>query len=436
LIFATHKLVVLGCAAALMSLSSLVLPAMTPLGWAALLLCLALAAIDLQLSRGMSTPALARELPTRARVQEPRRVLYRLQSKSPWPQHVALLDEWPPQLGGDQRLGSFELEASGELELDRVLTPLQRGAWSLGVTHVTVGSRLGFFVRRFTLDLGQSLPVHPADTMPRKDGLDPASAAEPGLRPRRPRGSGSEFAALRQYTPGDEPRRIDWKASARAGQLVVTEFRAERSTTLLIAVDCGRLMGTRIEGQSKLDHALSAAVSLVRAAGQGDDRIGFLAFHRELCAFVPPQRGQRALGSLLEAAIGLQPAPAESSYRVLVETLQKKQKKRALIVLLTDFVESDGGSELEAYIAALARRHRVLLVGLRDRLLRELEQPNPRLDRRELFRRLVLQDLDVSRETALLRLQRLGVQALDLDPAHITLPLLNRYLQIRREEWL
>jgi uncharacterized protein (DUF58 family) len=122
----------------------------------------------------------------------------------------------------------------------------------------------------------------------------------------------------------------------------------------------------------------------------------------------------------------------EPSYRVLVETLAQCQKKRALVVVLTDFVEGSASSELESYLAVLARRHCVLLVALRDRMLAELDEREPAITRDRLYRRLALQDLAVERAAALGRIRRFGAQTLDLDPAAVTVPLLNRYLAIRQ----
>ena len=169
----------------------------------------------------------------------------------------------------------------------------------------------------------------------------------------------------------------------------------------------------------------------MRACAQGGDRIGFVAFDEALRAWVPPQRPARALAPILEATLALTPRACEPSYRTLANVLQERQKKRALIVLLTDFVEGASTPGLEAYLALLSRRHCVLLVGIRDRLLREVEVAKPDVAGLDVYRRLVLQDLDVARQAAVARIARTGVQTLDLDATQITAPLLDRYLRIR-----
>ena len=135
---------------------------------------------------------------------------------------------------------------------------------------------------------------------------------------------------------------------------------------------------------------------------------------------------------MVQATLALNPSTVEPDYRVLVETLARYQRKRALVVVLTDFVEGSASRELEAYLSVLAKRHLVMLVALRDRMLSELDERRPDITRDALYRRLALQDIAVEREAAIARIARFGAQTLDLDPSRVTAPVLNRYLAIRQ----
>ena len=444
--YPTRRLLLIGFAAGALVLGCMVVPRGVTACWLVLLaLCavlvrdlralLAISGIAPALRGGATTaaPSLERSLPARARLGEPCRLQYTLRNPGSQPLELPwLLDELPADLGGDARFGPLRIAANDVLVISHELRPQLRGMRELGPSYLYVRSPLGLFVRRHAFVQQQALAVYPANTFPEHRGLSQRSLFhELGLRPRRPRGAGAEFESLREYTPDDEPRKIDWRASARSRQLVVRDFHTERNHAIVIAVDCGRLMAARSDGASKLDHSLSATVSLVRACAQGGDRVGFVAFDRELRAWVPPQRPARALGPILDASLALEPRACEPSYRVLAQILQQRQKKRALIVLLTDFVEGASTPELEAYLSLLAHRHCVLLVGVRDRLLREVESAAPEVAGIDVYRRLVLQDLDVARQAAVSRIARSGVQTLDLDAAKITAPLLDRYLRIR-----
>ena len=192
-------------------------------------------------------------------------------------------------------------------------------------------------------------------------------------------------------------------------------------------------MAARFGADSKLDHAIECGIALARASKEYGDRVGFLGFDRELRVFARPRPGRSGVGLMIEATMTLQPHPFEPSYRVLAETLARYQRKRALVVVLTDFVEGSASHQLEAWLGVLSRRHCVMLVALRDPLLAELDRPEPNISLPRLYRRLALQDLAVEREAALGRIRRFGVQTLDLDPARVTVPVLNRYLAIRQD---
>ncbi len=433
MIYPTRRLVGLAALAALLAFAALAFAWLAALAWIVLAIVAALALIDGRLSLRRGAPHIERELPQRGRVREPLSVRYRLSLAGA--AQATLLDELPADLGGDHSQGPLAI-GDEPLAIERQVTPERRGVRALGPVIVDVRSPLGLFDRRHRAAQGRTLSVYPADVLAGAYG--PRSRKlrdELGIRPRRQRGEGSEFESLREYTPDDEPRRIDWRATARARRPVVRELQIERHHTVIVAVDTGRLMGSQIEGLSKLDHALGATVGLIRASSRAQDRIGFLAFDSELCAWVPPQPSKRALGAILEATLELEARTHESSYRTLAEALQQRQKKRSLLVVLTDFVEGAAAAELQAYLASLASRHAVLLVGLRDRLLRELDTPAPAIAGQALFRRLALQDLDAARDIAFSHIARSGVHTLDLDPAAVTGPLLDRYLQIREAEF-
>jgi uncharacterized protein (DUF58 family) len=393
----------------------------------------ALILVDWALSRSDPRPRLERILPARFIKGRNAAVVYRLTRPGKLPTTLSLLDELPADLGGDVLIEGVELGAGERRELTRDLVPAARGVREIGPTRILWRSRLGLLQFRATVLGGGTIAILPGAAARRSTGLTHRSLREElGLRPRPARGEGTEFESLRDYVDGDDPRHVDWHASARRGRLIVRQYQTERRHTVFVALDTGRLMAARVDTASKLDHALDCAVALAHASQEYGDRVGFLAFDRELRVLVRPKAGPNCAGALIQATLDLSPRPSEPSYRVVVETLARYQKKRALVVVLTDFVEGSTSSELESYLGVLARRHCVLLVALRDRLLSELDERQPTITRERLYRRLALQDLAVERAAALARIRRFGAQTLDLDPAEVIAPVLNRYLAIRQ----
>ncbi len=428
-------LVRLAGSAAIVSLAAVPIPMLVAPALALAALIVVLAAIDLAISRRDPEPRVARALAGRLVRGRPATVVYRVSRPSGAATVVLLLDELPEVLGGDLVIDNVEVGGGQHRDISREVLPRRRGTFALGPMMTLWRSRLGFFRLRATaIAAGGTVAILPPASAPqRHGGLTHRSLRDEfGLRPRPARGEGSEFESLREYVPGDDPRHIDWRATARRNRLIVRQYQTERRHTVIVVVDTGRLMAAKIGGASKLDYAVECAVALSRASKEYKDRVGFIAFDRELRALVRPRPGLAGVGALTEATLKLKPWPFEPNYRLLVQTLASYQRKRALVVVLTDFVEGSAAGELETYMAALARRHCVMLVAMRDRLLAELDGREPGITRARLYRRLALQDLAVEREAALGRIARFGAQTLDLDPARITAPVLNRYLAIRR----
>jgi uncharacterized protein (DUF58 family) len=394
----------------------------------------ALALIDLRAARRDPHPRLERAMPERIVKGRPVGVVYGLTRPGGRATTVSILDEFPAELGGDLLIDEVLLAHGETAEVVREVTGLRRGVHPLGPTCLRWLSPLGLLWMRSTIaSAGTVAVLPPASTPQKRAGLTHKSLIdELGMRPRRTRGEGTEFESLREYVPGDDPRHVDWRASARRGRMIVRQYQTERRHSVIVAVDTGRLMGSRIEGSSKLDSAVDCAIALARACTEYGDRVGLLAFDRELRVMVRPKSGPAGVSAMVQATLALTPSMIEPNYRVLVETMARYQRKRALVVVLTDFVEGSASRELEAYLSVLAKRHLVMLVALRDRMLSELDERRPQIGRDALYRRLALQDIAVEREAALARIARFGAQTLDLDPSRVTAPVLNRYLAIRQ----
>ena len=392
-----------------------------------------LAAIDWLSSRNDPTPRVERVLPARLIKDRAASVNYRIWRQTGTATTIDLLDELPDVLGGDLRVTGVKLGGGQRLDITREILPARRGTFKLGPTLILWRSHLGLLgLRTAVAARGAVAILPPAATPQRRAGLNHRSLRdELGIKPRPLRGEGREFESLREYVSGDDPRHIDWRASARHARLQVRQYQTERRHTVFVALDTGRLMGAHVDGTSKLDHAINCAAGLARASIGYGDRIGFIAFDSALRLFVRPRSGPAGVGAMVDATSSLAPASSEPDYRILVDTLARYQKKRSLVVVLTDFVEGSTSRGLEDYLAVLARRHCVMLVALRDRMLREVDEREPEISRERLYRRLALQDLVAEREAVLARIGRFGAQVMDLDPSQITAPVLNRYLAVR-----
>jgi len=377
-------------------------------------------------------PTLALTRDARARLQVGGQGELRISVHNPRrrPVRADVFDELPHDLAPeDPRFEAVRLAPGETKTLAYRVAPRVRGDRTLGPVAALESAPLGLLRRSVVAAAGEVVRVYP-DTrrylVP--EALSPRRVLSSlGVKPARQRGEGTEFESLRDYVTGDDPRRIDWPATARRGRFVTRLLQHERNHSVVIAVDASRLMGGRIgeQARTKLDCAVDAALALAWSALHAGDRAGLLVFDRERRLFLEPRARRVHLGAFVEALAPVDSRLVEADYSVLATTLLGRRQRRSLVVVLTDFAESDAGALLTP-LALLARRHQVLLVALRDRRFQRIEAGDA-----GVYERIVLDDLLREREETLARLRLQGVQTLDLVSEAVTAPVLNRYLALR-----
>ncbi|MDX9720581.1 MAG: DUF58 domain-containing protein, partial [Myxococcota bacterium] len=181
-----------------------------------------------------------------------------------------------------------------------------------------------------------------------------------GIKRQRFIGDGSEFESLREYEPGYDHRAIDWKASARRRKLLVREFEAERNHRIVLAFDTGYLMSQALGGIARLDHAIKAGLLLSLMSLRMGDRVGLFAFDQETRAYVEPQPGMPTLQRLMQHSARLEYNAVETNFTRGLAELGTRLRRRAIVVLLTDFADTVSAETLVRNLGQLSRRHLVI----------------------------------------------------------------------------
>ena len=252
----------------------------------------------------------------------------------------------------------------------------------------------------------------------------------PHLRTARFRGIGSEFESLREFEQGDEIRRIDWKATAKHRRLIVRNYEIEPYRNVMVLIDRGRLMAARAGSGVKLDYAIDAALMIAGAALDSGDRCGVLVFDENVTTHLKPQGGLAQLNRINELLFDVQPALVESHFRRAFMFLQTQLRKRSLVVVLTDVLDQEASRPLITGARVLGRQHLVVTAALRTPEL-EAILSCPIEERRDPFRKAVVYRLRRERGEVMMRLRKGGAHVLDVDPESLTLPLVNKYIELR-----
>ena len=254
--------------------------------------------------------------------------------------------------------------------------------------------------------------------------------ATAGVRDVRRRGEGRSFARLRHYVTGDDPRHIDWKATAKRGRTITREFTTEQSQTVFVLVDAGRSM-TQLAGRfPRFEYALSTTLLLADVATTAGDRVGALVFDDQIRALVPAQRGATALQALRTALVPVQASLVEPDYATAFRTLAQRQRKRALIVLVTDVIDARAARSLLAHLTRGAARHLAMVVALRNEALMTAATPAGTRPS-DLYASAAAEELITERLTALQRMRDAGVVVLDVPPDAMAAAVVNQYLELK-----
>jgi len=354
--------------------------------------------------------------------------------RSAWPRaaHVTLVDEMPAGVRGGVTFAEVNLPARGTATVPFRISGMVRGLATLGRVGVQSTTRLGLLAARAAFDLTDTVLVTPSISNVRRFRLLAVQHRlhTAGVRVLRQRGESRAFAGLRDYAVGDDPRHIDWKATARRRKHMVREFTIEQSQTIFTLIESGRAM-TQLAGEfARLEHALSAALVLTDVAATSGDRVGTMVFDQEVRAFVPPNRGDAALRLIRNALIPVTATMAEPDYAGAFRYLATRQRRRALIVFFTDVIDERASRSLVAHVTRSAARHLVVVVALRNDAL--FEAAGLRGERElTLYESAAAEEIVASRQAVLERMRRAGVNVLDVSPQQMTAAVVNKYLEIK-----
>jgi uncharacterized protein (DUF58 family) len=256
-----------------------------------------------------------------------------------------------------------------------------------------------------------------------------------GLRRRGPLGLGTEFESVREYSPDDDVRQVNWLATARLDRPMSNQYRVERDRDVVCVVDCGRLMAAPFGAGSvaggggdrtRLDAALDAAVAVAAVADVLGDRCGAVAFAGDVLRSLPPRRaGARGV---VAALYDLEPVSVDSDYDLAFARV--RGVKRAFVLVLTDLLEESAARPLVAALPVIARRHAVAVAGAADPDLDALVRASPR-STTDVYRAAVALEVLAARARVAAQLRRAGADVLEAPPPTLAAACVRAYLRAK-----
>jgi len=333
---------------------------------------------------------------------------------------------------------SVVLPRSKRIETSYTVTPTRRGEITFAPAELRVRSQAGLCDLRMRVGATETRRVYPdfAEIARYAWLAGDRRLQEIGIKTFVQRGEGTDFKQLSEYRYGDSVRHIDWKATLRLDKPIVREFQDERDQRVMLLVDCGRRMRADDRrgavGTAHFDQVLNAVMLLSYVALAQGDAVGALTFgtppgEERLFA---PRKGAHTLNALMGELYGVQPTPSHSDYVAAAQDLLRRQNKRALVIVITNFRDEDG-SELGLALKLLRQRHLVLLASVRERIVGELiTQP---LSSGDAALEVASAHLyEQSRRDAFRRLSARDALMVDAEPERLGVELVNRYHAVKR----
>jgi uncharacterized protein (DUF58 family) len=342
-------------------------------------------------------------------------------------------DAWHPSAGAVDERHDLRLRAGDRVRLSTHLRPTRRGDRQADLVTIRLLGPMGLAARQRSLSIPGSVrvlhPFHSRRHLPSKLSrlrqIDGRSAV-------RRRGQGTEFDSLRDYVEGDDVRSIDWRATARRGNVVVRTWQPEQHRRIVIVVDTSRTSAGRVGDVPRLDAAMDAALLLTALAGHAHDRVHVIAGDQRIRAQVGGSSDRSGLlAEVVSALAPIEPAIVEADWSALASAVVSRHHQRSLVVLLTPLEPAAIEEGLLPVVPALVARHRVVLASVADPAIGAMR--DARATTAEVYGAAAAERTTALRERVAAALERMGVDVIDAEADDLPARLADHYLWLKSE---
>lgn len=443
----SNRLLIFLCPVAIPIAFYSVAPNLRFIGGAYLVLLFIVSAIDYATNPLFKRVEISREMGSKFSLGVANVVTLKIINRSRHRLRLRIKDDFPDEFLYEQVLHDCRVSPMQHLDVVYRLTPLRRGIYQFVDIHLQCWGVLGLIVRRRRVAAAAEIKVYPNLQAVRQYELlvKRGMLHQIGLKTSRQFGEGTEMERLREYSPDDDFRRIDWNATARQRKPIVREFETERSQDVMIMLDTGRLMASPIlletstqptekptsqKAMLKLDYAVNTTLMTAYVSTLKGDKVGLIAFADSVHQYLAPKPGKKQFLTMLETIYALPVHPVEPDFEEAFKYLASKQRKRALIILFTDILDNDSAEGIATYVTQLSRHHLVVCVTLTDSGIVALAEQNTK-DSKSVYQKAIAERLLQEKHATLEILRRRGVITIDVPAHQLTMAVVNKYLELK-----
>ena len=376
-----------------------------------------------------------RVLPDRFSNGDENNVLLVFRNAYPFRIAATIIEELPFQFQERNWKRRISVDGNSSAELIYSLTPQERGEYGFGRINAYVNGPLAVVKRRYVLGKEQKVKVYPSYVQMRKYQLLALAnrLQETGVKRMRRLGHSMEFEQIKEYVRGDDYRTINWKATARKGDLMVNNYTDERSQQIYCIINKGRVMKMPFEGMTLLDYAINASLVLSSVALQKQDKAGLIAFGQNIDAFLPADKKPTQINSILEALYKQQTNFLEPDLEKLFSVVRNRITQRSLLVLFTNFESFDSLDRVLPSLKRLAHYHLLMVVFFDNTELKELTEARAATTE-DIYIKTIAEKYRYEKLLIVKELQKNGIIAVLSTPQNLTVNTLNKYLELKTRQ--
>jgi uncharacterized protein (DUF58 family) len=323
------------------------------------------------------------------------------------------------------------IDPGKEVRFSYILQSRLRGKYTIGPTKFHIYDRLEFRFEEISAENYDEILVYPSV----QESRIMESLAQKrrigflfGIHKTRQMSMGTDFIGIRQYTSGDEYRRIDWKSSARTTKLMMRQYETERNMRIFVILDTGITMGAGRPENSKLEYAIRASLLLSKAAMERKDHVGLLSWSTKQQTYIKPALGEAHYQRILDALATVKPE-GEFDLTSAIEYLAKRVKKQCFFIILSD-CESNQKRLMKGIRLIRGYKHQAIIIspfGPWFEIIEIYLTPVERAIGEALVHRLLEE-----RTTLAKSLRRVNVSLLPVGPGDILPTILSEYLKAKK----
>jgi len=434
--YLTKRTYIVGGVIVLLFATSFFLPALFVAGKLGIVVLLILLLIDMLLLYAKRRALLAaRVCQERFSNGDENKVVIQLHNNYSFTIDVELIDELPPILQQRNWAKKLSIKSNTQEDTEYTIKPVVRGEYMFGKIQAFVTSPLQLIQRRFSFPADETVLVYPSYVQMRKYNLVAManSLQDAGTKRIRKLGNSVEFEQIKDYVRGDDYRTINWKATARKGQLMVNTYVDEKSQQVFCILDKSRNMKMPFEGMTLLDYAVNAALVLTNVALQKQDKAGLITFAEKMDTFLAAERYSMQMENVLEALYNQQTKFLDADYENLYSHIRSKIKQRSLLILFTNFESQYALERQLPYLRKIAHHHLLVVVMFENTEIKSLLASDVE-NTEDVYIKTIADKFAYEKRLIAKELQKYGIVTILTTPEQLTVTTVNKYLEIKSRQ--